>query len=168
MSVRIRRLVPISIVSCRKQIGQGPFPNLISATRRETASVGHRLRRDQIIALPYVTEIRRPDDSNFEPDAFADHAPTAWLLFVLFPVGLAVFGVVAIIRQDMPLRRFTVAGASAVGYGIMLISAGIIMHFRGFWGRRADTWWQPAGMLVGWIGVLVGFGVVAARFVRWI
>lgn len=76
--------------------------------------------------------MRRLDDSNFDPDAFADHAPTAWLLIVLFPVGLAVFGLVAIIRQELPLRRFTVAGAPAVGYGIMFISAGIIIHFRGF------------------------------------
>ena len=87
---------------------------------------------------------------------------------MLVPLAIGVYGLVAIVRQRIWLVRKEITDAAAVGYGIMLVSAAVLMHFRGFWGRRGDTWWQQAGLLISGLGMIGGFGLIVARFARWI
>jgi hypothetical protein len=103
-------------------------------------------------------------------DSLAEHGPTNILISFVIAGALVACGIWLIVRHDLPwlpAESFRNSGKHAVGTGIVMIGAGIVMHFRMFWQSiRPDMWYTTLGWIVGLLTLICGAVVIVLRFLR--
>jgi hypothetical protein len=103
-------------------------------------------------------------------DEFAAHGPTNVALSIVIAGALVAAGVMLVIRRDLPwlpVESFRNSDKHALGTGILMIGAGLFLHFRVFWqSRRPDMWYTTLGTIIGLLTLIGGAVVIALRFFR--
>ena len=103
-------------------------------------------------------------------DAFAAHGPTNFFLSFIVAGLVIAAGIALVVRGEipgLPLESFRNSSKHAVGTGIVMIGAGIILHFRIFWQHhRPDMWYTTLGVIVGLLTLIGGAVVIMLRFLR--
>lgn len=91
-----------------------------------------------------------------------------WVLGLAVPLLLLGYGVSVVLtreatfygnRQPMPLH-----GLNAVVYGVVILSAALLLHCRFFWENvYSGAWWAELGKIIGLFGLIAGLGTLLLR-----
>ncbi|HEX8914884.1 MAG TPA: hypothetical protein VF796_21205 [Humisphaera sp.] len=92
-----------------------------------------------------------------------------WGLGLVVPLVLITYGAWVVVSGETAIGRggsVRLVGTAAVAFGVAVAAAGLLLHFRYFWGTlRDDTWWFGAlGRIVSLVALIGALGVMIVSY----